>query len=230
MVIGNGLLAKTFAAYQSNSSVLIFASGVSNSKLADAAAFERERRLLLQSIAAHPQALCVYFSTCSIADPSLQQEAYVGHKLQMEQLVQSQAQRWLIFRVSNLVGSGGNAATIFNFLVQAISNQQPFVLWQQAYRNLIDADDAYRLMHHFIAIGRQNCTINIANTTNHSSLQMVQAIELFTHRQAIYTTANKGTNFTIDTAEVQAILNHVGVSFAGNYLLRLLNKYHHPAP
>jgi hypothetical protein len=60
--------------------------------------------------------------------------------------------------------------------------------------------------------------------------QMVQAIELFTHRQAIYTTANKGTNFTIDTAEVQAILNHVGVSFAGNYLLRLLNKYHHPAP
>ncbi|TAD92811.1 MAG: NAD-dependent epimerase/dehydratase family protein [Bacteroidetes bacterium] len=230
MVIGNGLLAKAFAAYQSHPGVLIFASGVSNSKLADPAAFQREHQLLCQSIAAHPAACCVYFSTCSIADPSLQHQPYIAHKLHMEQVVQAQAARWLIFRISNVVGHGGNAATIFNFLVQAITQRQPFQLWQHAHRNLIDVEDAYRLMHHFISQGFQHSIINIANTVNHSSLQMVQAIELFTHQQAIYTLTNQGTHFTINTTQVQAILQQAGVSFQGNYLLRLLNTYYHPAP
>jgi nucleoside-diphosphate-sugar epimerase len=227
MVVGNGLLAKRFAVYQSNSRVLIFASGVSNSKLADAAAFEREERLLSQTVAANPQACCVYFSTCSIADPSLAQEAYVAHKLHMEQVVQAAARQWLIFRVSNLVGNGGNPATVFNFLVQCIAQQRPFVLWGQAYRNLLDVDDAYALMDHFISTGRRNCTINIANTGNFSSAEMVKAIELFTHRQGVYTTLQKGTAFDIDTTEVQRVVDALGVNFGGNYLLRLLNKYYH---
>ena len=46
MVIGNGMVAKRFESYKTNDQFLIFASGVSNSKNINPAAYERELILL----------------------------------------------------------------------------------------------------------------------------------------------------------------------------------------
>ena len=66
MVIGNGLLAKSFSKYKDDDQVIIFASGVSNSKEVNPEAFMREMDLL-RSIT-NKDALLVYFSTCSVYD------------------------------------------------------------------------------------------------------------------------------------------------------------------
>ena len=61
MIIGNGLLANAFKCLpQQENSVIIFASGVSNSKEFSKAAFDREKNLLLKSI--KDDAMLVYFS------------------------------------------------------------------------------------------------------------------------------------------------------------------------
>lgn len=50
MVIGNGMIAQRFASYKHNDDYVIFASGVSNSRMKDDVAYEREIKLLADTI------------------------------------------------------------------------------------------------------------------------------------------------------------------------------------
>lgn len=108
MVIGNGLLAKTFETYHASNDVLIFASGVSNSKETNPEAFKRELALLKATIQNYPKAKLVYFSTASITDASVNTSAYVQHKIALENYIKSTTTNYLILRVSNVVGVNGN--------------------------------------------------------------------------------------------------------------------------
>ena len=138
MIIGRGLIASIFAQYDEDD-LLIFASGVSNSLEVRAAEFEREKSLLINSLNSYPDKKIIYFSTCSICDPSKQESPYVLHKLAMEKLIDGHAQRSIILRIGNVVGHGGNPNTLFNFLSNCIRNDLHFTLHSKAGRILIDA-------------------------------------------------------------------------------------------
>ena len=68
MVIGNGLLAKSFSNFLDDDSILIFASGVSNSSETRISEFEREYDLLNEKLSKFNSARLIYFSTLSIFD------------------------------------------------------------------------------------------------------------------------------------------------------------------
>ena len=87
MVIGSGMMAKVFELYQSSNEVLIFASGVSNSKAVGGDVFLREELLLKDTILKNPGKLLIYFSTCSVYDDSVNKTPYVIHKVKMENLI-----------------------------------------------------------------------------------------------------------------------------------------------
>ena len=82
MVIGNGMLAKAFGAFKDNPEVVIFASGVSNSKETNNDSFKREEKLLNKVISENNNSIIVYFSTCSVYDDSVNETNYVLHKIQ----------------------------------------------------------------------------------------------------------------------------------------------------
>ena len=81
MVIGNGMIAKRFSSYGDDKDILVFASGVSNSSSTGDVEYTREEALLSKAIQDNPHKTILYFSTCSIYDPSLQESMYVKHKL-----------------------------------------------------------------------------------------------------------------------------------------------------
>jgi hypothetical protein len=80
MVVGNGLIAKSFTMFNGEKNIVIFASGVSDSKCIEVSEFERERNLLLSMDRTKK---IVYFSTYSISDGSEKNE-YIKHKIHME--------------------------------------------------------------------------------------------------------------------------------------------------
>ena len=84
MIIGNGLLAKAFSDFENNEKILIFASGVSNSNETRRQEFEREEILLRKGLTTHKDKLIIYFSTCSVYEPSTNYREYTRHKLDME--------------------------------------------------------------------------------------------------------------------------------------------------
>ncbi len=168
MVIGDGMIAKRFSSYATDEHLLVFASGVSNSSGATQSDYDREAGLLGNAIAANPTMLLIYFSTCSIYDPSLQDSKYVMHKLAMEQLIREQASSYTIFRVSNPVGITNNQHTVLNFFVQHIRDGSKLDVWQYASRNLIDLDDMFSLCDRILEEKLfRNATVNIANPVNY---------------------------------------------------------------
>jgi nucleoside-diphosphate-sugar epimerase len=227
MVIGNGMVAKRFESYKTNDQFLIFASGVSNSKNINPAAYERELTLLQKAIKENPEKILVYFSTCSIYDPEEETSKYVLHKKQIENLIQKDQKQFYIFRVSNLVGQSGNRNTILNFYVYHILNGINFDLWTNAIRNLIDIDDMYRIVDHILKNRVDlNKVINIANEENYTTAEIITLIEAFLDTRANYIPITKGNAFIIDTSATKAIMKELGIHFEKNYLTNLLRKYY----
>lgn len=228
MVIGSGMVARRFESYKSNDQFLIFASGVSNSKSISPEAYERELILLQTSIKQNPEKILVYFSTCSLYDPGEESSKYVVHKKQMEQLIQSNQKQFCIFRVSNLVGHSGNRNTILNFYVYHILNGINFDLWTNATRNLIDIDDMYQIADYILMKGfARNQVINIANTKNYTTQEIINAIEDLWKTKANYIPIEKGTPFHIDLMATTPIMKELGIHFGKDYLTNLLRKYYY---
>jgi nucleoside-diphosphate-sugar epimerase len=96
----------------------------------DKSAFLREENLLRKTIKENPNKIFIYFSTCSIYDSSKNGSSYVNHKLKMEQIVEELANQFLILRVSNAVGKGGNPNLLMNYLVNAFQEEKlQCILW-----------------------------------------------------------------------------------------------------
>jgi nucleoside-diphosphate-sugar epimerase len=223
MLIGNGTIAGSFREFESNNDFAIFAAGVSNSKASLAHEFERESNLLEKTIEEYAHLMhFIYFSTCSIYDPSESASAYVLHKLDMEKLIKNRCSNYHIFRVSNVVSNTKNKVTIFHFL---INNR--FNLWVGANRNILDLGDMAQAIRHILLNKLfQNQTINIANPKNYSIKYIVSEMEQFLNCSAVYDEVDRGANFVIDTKIITDIYSQLGINFDETYLFRLLSKYY----
>ncbi len=226
MVVGNGMIAHGFKHHDTSDNVLIFASGVSNSKEQAEIFFEQEKRLLEINREQNSNKLLVYFSTCSVFDPDQNQTKYVLHKLNLERYIENFGAPYLIFRVSNVAGVTTNKATIFTYLINGIKNQDNFKLWKNASRNIIDLTDVVALADYFIAdkIHHQK-KINIANPVSFPVPFIVKEIEEFLTIKGCYDLDEKGVFFDIDTSEIMPAIHTLGLTFDNNYIERVLKKY-----
>lgn len=221
------MVAKRFREYDNDDSFLIFASGVSNSKNKDAAAYRREYDLLETSLEQHKEKTLVYFSTTSVNDPAENTSAYVAHKLKIEAFIRSAAKNHIIFRVSNLAGQSANNNTVLNFFLHNIKNGIHFHLWQHACRNVIGLDDFYQIADAVLCSNAfLNKTVNIANPENYAVTEIVKAIEKFLNRTANYDALDRGGCFDIDITDIVPAIGQLGINFGPEYLQNLLHKYY----
>ena len=228
MVIGNGLMAKTFLDYKNSKEILIFASGVSNSMETENTAFEREFNLLKKSIIDFPNSKLVYFSTASIDDATVSTRPYIAHKLKVEQFIKRHVSSYLICRVSNVVGSLANEHTIVNYLVNAVKNDVKIDLWTKAERNLIDKDDVKLIVDRLLENGISNTTVMIASSESILVSDVLCQIEVYLQKKAKVNLVEKGNALHIDVSFISPFLEEVekekgkGVIYSAN----LLKKYY----
>ena len=108
MIYGNGLIAKSFKKYHKNSKFIFFASGISNSQEIDKFKYAREIKLLKKVILKkRNNQIFIYFSSCSIFDPSKKNSLYVKHKLKIESIIKTY-DNYYIFRLPNVIGNSSN--------------------------------------------------------------------------------------------------------------------------
>lgn len=225
MIIGNGLLAKSFCSYDDND-VLIFASGVSNSLEDKAGEFDRERILLLQCLADFSDQRFVYFSTCSIYEPITQHSPYVCHKIEMEQIIIEKSKDYAIFRLPQVVGLGGNKSTLLNFLTTSITSQKHFEVWKGSSRNFIDVEDIVKIVKVILERSYLNSVVNIASPYNYKMLEVVKIVESELDLKGVYTVVEAGVSYNIPIAKMLNMYGSVDSIFGGSYLRKLLHKYY----
>ena len=222
------MIANSFASYKDNEGIIIFASGVSNSKDTRDDNFLREFQLLKQTLKDYPDKIFVYFSTCSIQDDDLALTPYVIHKKNVEEYIKKNAPKHYLFRISNLAGVSNNPYTLLNYFILNILREQPLTVWKNAYRNIIGIDDMYALVNYFLQEKKNiNSTINIANPENYSVPKILACIEMHLNKKGIYNEIERGDNYKIDTSIIDPVINKLDIQFHDDYLSSLLKMYYH---
>ncbi len=145
MIVGTGLMARAFSAFQDRPDLVLFASGVSNSTERSTQAFERELTLLEKTIESNPEALLIYFGTCSVFDADRNESAYVQHKLRMEAFIAQRCRTWLVLRLGLAIGPTRGGTTLHEFLLDRIVRGEPFEVWAGAVRYPIDVEDVVHI-------------------------------------------------------------------------------------
>lgn len=225
MIVGSGMMAKAFAAFEQDRRVVIFASGVSNSLETSPAAFQRERDLLLRARTAHPNALLVYFGTCSVYDPDRHDTPYVRHKQEMESLLEASSGPWLVLRLPLALGPGHRGRTLGRFLHEHILNGKPFEVWAGSTRYPIDVEDVLRIAKRLISDqSNWNRRINVALRA-FSVLDFVHVMETIAGKPARYTLLSKGQHYEVDCQEIIRLAGELQLDFSAGYLERVLRKY-----
>ncbi|MFV0226154.1 NAD-dependent epimerase [Empedobacter falsenii] len=222
MIIGKGLIASQFYDYDTDE-VVFFASGVSNSSETKKEEFLREQNLIEDTLKKYPNQLFVYFSTCSIYDSSKYNSFYVLHKLHMEEIIKDKTQNYLILRISNAVGKGGNPNLLMNYLYRQITNDEVLNIHQNATRNLIDVEDVKNITLQYIHQNKINRIVNVAYLENFYIPEIITAFENHLNLKANKNIELKGEHYSIDVHELQY---QFSIQDKEAYLNNLIRKYY----
>ncbi|MBK1894420.1 NAD-dependent epimerase/dehydratase family protein [Chryseobacterium paridis] len=195
MIIGTGLIANSLKNIDTKE-ILYFASGVSNSLETKDAEFQREFNLLRNTLEHNKEKKFIYFSTLSVHDRSKQNSHYVLHKLEMENYIKNNSDNYLILRIGNIVGKGGNPNTLFNFLKTKIKDNHKFVLHRNARRLLLDIDDISGFLNSTCR-SVKNETINFAFPYYYNLKEIINAIEDRMKQVADYDEVDEGDFYKV---------------------------------
>ena len=226
MVVGKGLLAKAFHQYNNDDSVVIFASGISNSKQVITDEYEREKKLLTETIKTN-HAKFIYFSTCSVYDQSLSNSPYVLHKKEIEKYIQRYAKNYVIFRLPIVVSNSPNPHTLTNYLFNAIGNNETILVYLRASRYLIDVDDVVLLISKLLKKTEVNNTIiDITFDNRITVLEIVSVFENILNKKAKYELMEEGDCYFVDNAKMRSLIHELSFSVPTSYNHELIEKYY----
>ena len=196
-VIGNGLLAKSFAATAFTRDCLILASGVSNSNEHRDSEFRREVDIVEAAIREHPSSRVIYFSTCSILQKT--QTPYIRHKLEMESRVVAAAASFHIYRLPQVVGPTRNL-TLVSYFVESLLQRRRVTVQRHAKRNLVDVGDVSRLIHHLVEHDiSPNSTQSLASAHSVHVADVLKAIGELLDVEPIFDVVAAGESYDIST-------------------------------
>ncbi len=225
MIVGNGLIASLFTECDQEN-IIFFASGVSNSLETKKEEFLREENLIKKTIAENPNKVFIYFSTCSIYDSSKAESQYVLHKLKMEQIIIQLCPQYLILRLSNAVGNGGNPNLLMNYLVRSVKNNEIINVHTKATRNLIDVEDIKNITNQLIDKQYFNKIINIAYPENYTIIEILEIMEKFYQTKLYLNLVKSGSGYGIDTHDVESYFIQHALTNKETYLHKILEKYY----
>ena len=225
MIVGKGLIASLFIAHDRENTIF-FASGVSNSLETRIQEFLREENLIKNTITENPDKIFVYFSSCSIYDSSKTGSDYVLHKLKMEQLIKNLCEKYMILRVSNAVGKGGNPNLLMNYLVRSIKSKETINVHTKATRNLIDADDIRQITFMLLENKIFNKIVNVAYIHNYAIIEILEIIERFYKTKLDLNLIKSGSGYDINVPDVEDYFRNNGLTNKESYLCNILEKYY----
>ncbi|WP_265427504.1 NAD-dependent epimerase/dehydratase family protein [Chryseobacterium sp. YIM B08800] len=224
MIVGKGLIASIFKD-SDRENTIFFASGVSNSLETRPEQFLREENLINDTITKNQDKVFVYFSTCSIYDSSKTGSDYVLHKLKMEQLIKNSCNQFLILRVSNAVGNGGNPNLLMNYIVRAVKNNETINVHTKATRNLIDVDDIRNITFDILESRLLNRIVNVAYIRNYSVIEILEIVERFYNKKVSTNLIKSGSGYDINAPEIEQYFIENNQVNKEIYLYNILQKY-----
>ena len=226
MVIGSGMIAQGFSYYENDPTVVIFAAGVSDSTCTIETEYTREIHLVEEVIKKYPDVTFVYFSTTAVKDPDLRETPYVKHKLFMGEKIAGECKNFLLLRVSNVVGPGGNEKNLLSYFVNKIRRGEKFEVWKNSYRNLIGVEELFLITKHLISDkSLLNQTIDIVAPQSIRVVDLVEHLGQLLRIKPVYDLVDRGASPEYDHEISNRIIQRHGLNMGKEYQNSLIKRY-----
>lgn len=224
MVIGNGLLGNVFSLESDNyDDFIIFASGVSDSKNTDSNSSKREEDLIIKTLSENTGLTFIYFS--SILADTINND-YYRHKLKMEELVKLKAEKYIIFRIPQIVGFLGNQNNLFNHLVNNVKTNNTNIVYSNVERSIVDIDDL-KLIVDYCKDKTINEIINLSHIEKISIIDLCDKIYLKfgVEPKTLIKINPENQNWSVDNSKIikDALIN-LKINTL-NYTDKIIQKY-----
>ena len=92
-----------------------------------------------------------------------------------ENYIKDHVENYIIFKLPQVIGPGGNSNNIFNRLKHQAKHDKEIVVYENIKRSLIDIDDIYKIAKYCISKTNKEI-INIASIEDQSVLEIVKCI------------------------------------------------------
>ena len=223
--IGDGLIGsaiKNQGILSKNS--IIIAKGVSNSQESKNDEFERELSLIKDCYYSNgPDVKYILLSSCSVVHTN---SLYVSHKINIENYVKKNFERYMIYRLPQVVGVTDNS-TIVSHLVKKIFSEEAVEIQEHAMRELIDVDDIPRIIYACEQSNiKTNSIINVSHGMMISIYDLVMKISKLMNQIPIYKLIDSGQNYELKKDEtLKMVLGKNDIFFKRNYTINILSKY-----
>jgi nucleoside-diphosphate-sugar epimerase len=173
MIVGNGLIANSVKNKVNDEELIIFASGVSNSKEMEDKEYNKELSLLEQVILENPNKKLIYFSSCSVE--STINVRYNQHKLNVESFIKNVTDNYIILRLPNVVGRPSKNNQLINYFYYSLINESEITINANYIRHLVDVDDLPTIINKLKNENR--VTLNVAFNNGITVSELVSVIE-----------------------------------------------------
>ncbi len=225
MIVGNGLIAQAFKQQESLfENVIIFASGVSNSKNNHKSEYTRELNKIKQY--SNTTLKFIYFSSIHVLDPSQKDKSYFKFKFKVETYIKQNFSNYIIYRLPVIMGNGGYKYSLFNFLHDSIMNQKEMQIHINAHRYIMDIENMVFFVAKTIYIDNQ--IINFVFDKPFNIIDIISSYEKVLNIQAIYKLVDGGIKFNVDNNKFKKILNRSDLKefTLQSYLEKIIRKYY----
>ena len=224
MVVGSGLLGSNMSLFDNNEDILIFASGVSNSKETNENEYMREFNLLKTFIGTKKK--LIYFSTCSVLYECLHQSKYIIHKKFIEEFIKNNFQNYIIFRLPNVVGNTNNKHTSFNFFKNNLLNNLPINVERNSTRYFIDVDDVVGSTKTIILDEGQNKKeINVCFNNKIDIFNFIVLMSKQIGVNPVMVLSDNGCSHDIDNTDFIDQIDKTYKKINNDYNLQIIKKY-----
>lgn len=229
MIIGKGFIANNLKKIPSkiHDNYIIYASGISNSKIRNKKEIGREKKQIINFInQLEKKKILIYVSSLSVLNNTLKNDDYVKNKIYIEKKIIKKVKKYIIIRLPQVIGINNNPFTITNFFYNNIKYNKKFNLWTDVNRNLIDIND---LKYIFKDILKKKYLkkkiINIYNPVSISAKEIVYIFEKILNTKAKFNQIknNKEKKFNYNILRKHSYMN---LFKKNDYNYKILNKYY----
>jgi nucleoside-diphosphate-sugar epimerase len=199
MVIGSGLIASALSKFTHVNDYVFFCSGVSNSLETDVNKFDREIMLMNESISN----LCrdqkfFYFSTFNLFDPTLKENSYVKHKIEIERKLWD-IHNCYVIRLPIVIANSSNPNTLINFFRNSILNNEEVSVFSGSVRYLLDIEDLVQGIDEVLFdFEKVDKVINLAYPEPMSVKDVFSCIEFVMNKKGKIKLIEKGTEYIVN--------------------------------
>jgi nucleoside-diphosphate-sugar epimerase len=220
-IIGRGLIAASLAPYAENhEGTIAFAAGVSNSACIDAEAYDRETRLLRETLdrAATLDARIVYFSGAgaiygrspspAVEDGPLEpQTPYGRHQVAAEGVIHDSGVRHLVIRLPNVVGPSGHPHQLVPALVTQVLGGVVRVE-SRARRDLVGVDAMAAIVDELLTHVTEDTVVHVATGQPVGAEAIVAEIASILGRSPAIDRVDGGRVQSFSTVRLAELLGH----------------------